>query len=86
MAIQLTKDEKKLVEYAKTAVVRYNKKRHSTGGIDTLYAFVMPDSGKIYDGACLESTISTGVICGERHAIANMILQETYNAKIKSIV
>jgi cytidine deaminase len=83
---QLTKDEKKLVEHAKKAVVKYNKKRQSKGGIDTLYSFVMSDSGKIYDGACLETTISSGVLCAERHAIANMILQETYSAKIKSVV
>ena len=86
MNAHLTKDEKKLVEHAKKAIIKYNKKRHSNGGIDTLYAFVMSDGGKIYDGACLETTISNGNICGERHAIANMILQETYNAKVKSVV
>jgi len=87
--MKLTKDEKKLVEYAKKAVVRYNKKRHAKGkhewNVDTVYAFVMSDTGKIYDGACLETTVSGGV-CAERHAIANMVLNETYRAKIKSIV
>jgi cytidine deaminase len=82
----LTKGEKRLVKHAKRAVIEYSKKRHSRGGRDTLYAFVMSDSGKIYDGACLETTISNGSICGERHAIANMVLQETYSAKIKSVV
>ncbi|MFH2023991.1 MAG: hypothetical protein ABIJ10_06795 [Candidatus Micrarchaeota archaeon] len=86
MGIQLTKDEKKLVEHAKKAIIGYNKKRQLHGGIDTIYSFVMSDGGNIYDGACLESTISTGIICGERHAIANMVLAETYNAKIRSIV
>jgi len=83
-------DEKKLIEYAKKAVVKYNKLRKRKGGhqynIDTLYAFVMSDSGKIYDGACLESTISGGVICGERHAIANMVFKETYKAKVKIVL
>lgn len=86
MVIRLTTDEKKLVEYAKKAIVKFNKKRHSKGGIDSLYAFVMSDSGKIYGGACLESTISSGTLCGERHAIANMVLQETYKAKIRAVV
>ena len=86
MAISLTKHEMRLVEHAKKAVIGHNKRRHSTGGIDTLYAFVMSDSGKIHDGACLESSISTGVICGERHAIANMVLRETYSARIKSLI
>jgi len=81
-----TSDEKRLIEHAKKAVVKYNKIRKAKGGIDTLYAFVMSDSGKIYDGACFETVISGGNICGERHAIANMIINETYKAKIKSVV
>ncbi|HLC76744.1 MAG TPA: hypothetical protein VJH04_00915 [archaeon] len=80
----LTKDEKKLIEHAKEAVVENNKKRKSRGGIDTVYSFVMSNSGKIYDGACLESSI--GGVCAERHALANMILAETYNAKAKIVV
>jgi cytidine deaminase len=83
---KFTPDEKKIIEYAKKAIVRYNKKRRIKGGIDTLYAFVMSDSGKIYDGACLETTISNGNVCGERHAIANMVLKESYKAKIRHIV
>ena len=56
------------------------------GGIDTIYAFVLSNSGKIYDGACLESTIGSAGICAERLAIGNMILKETYKAKIISVV
>jgi cytidine deaminase len=78
-------DEKRLIEHAKKQVVKYNKQRHSKGGIDTIYAFVMSDSGKIYDGACLESDISAG-ICAERLAIGKMILNETYAAKVKIVV
>lgn len=84
--VAFSSSEKKLIEYAKKAVVKYNKLRKSRSGIDTLYAFAMSDSGNIYDGACFETSISSGKICGERHAIANMILNESYKAKVKHIV
>src|SRR5438045_428225 len=83
MDIILTPEEEKLVEHAKEAVVKYNKLRHSKGDIDTLYGFVLSDSGEIYNGACYEPKPT---ICGERHAIANMVLQESNKAKIKSVV
>ncbi len=86
MDIKLTPEEKTLVDYSKEAIVRYNKVRHAQGGIDTLYAFLLSDGGKIHDGACFESNLTHATVCGERHAIANMILQESYAAKIKSIV
>ena len=86
MIIKLTTDEQKLVEHAKKAIVRYNKMRRNKESIDTLYAFLLSDSGKIYDGACFESNISQATICGERHAIANMVLEEAYKSKIKCIV
>jgi len=86
MDVQLTPEEKELVEYSKEAIVRYNKIRHASGGIDTLYSFLMSDSGKIHDGACFEANVNHASICAERFAIANMILQESYKAKIKCIV
>ncbi len=84
MTIQLSKDEQKLVDYGKKSVTKYNKQRHARGGIDTIYAFVLSDSGKIYDGACLESTISAGV-CAERIAIGTMLTNETYQSKIRVV-
>ena len=86
MSSKLSSDEKKLVEHAKKAIIKYNKMRHVKGGIDTLYSFLMTDNGKIYDGACFESNLDQAIICGERHAIANMIMGEGYKTKIKSIV
>lgn len=86
MDINLTPDEKRLVEYSKEAIVKYNKTRHVNGGMDTLYSFLLSDSGKIHDGACFETKLGHASICAERHAVANMILQESYKAKIKSIV
>jgi len=82
----LTLEEKRLIEYAKEAIVQYNQIRHAHGGIATLYSFLLSDSGKIHDGACYEPNLAHATVCGERHAIANMILQESYKAKIKSIV
>jgi len=86
MTTKLKLNEQKLVDYSKKAVVKHNKLRKLKGGIDTLYSFLISDSGKIHDGACFESNIQQANICGERHAIANMILQESYKAKIESIV
>ncbi len=82
MGVDLTLDEQKLVDYSKEAIIKYNKMRHANGGIDTLYSFLLSDSGKIYEGAALEPA----VVCGERHAIANLVLQESYKAKIKTIL
>ncbi len=81
-----TSDEKRLIEHAKRSIATYNKMRKANGGIDTLYAFLLSDSGKIYDGACFEPNISHATVCGERHALTNMVLKESYKAKIKTIV
>ena len=86
MKLELAPEEKALVEHAKEAVVKYNTIRHENGGIDTLYAFLLSDSGNIHDGACYEPNLAHATVCGERHAIANMILHESYKARIKSIV
>ncbi len=86
MDIALTSEEQKLVDRAKESIVSYNKIRHEHGGIDTLYSFLLSATGNIHDGACYEPNISHATVCGERHAIQNMILHESYKAKIKSIV
>lgn len=86
MDIELTLEEKTLIEYSKEAIVKYNKMRHINGGVDTLYSFLLSASGKIFDGACYEQNLAHASICAERYAIANMVMQESYKAKIKSIV
>ena len=86
MNLDLTPEEKRLIEYSQEAIVKYNKIRHANGGIDTLYAFVLSDKEEIYDGASYEPNIDHASVCGERCAIANMVLRESYKAKIKSIV
>ena len=85
MTIKLTSNEEKLIEHAKGAIVRYNRERHARGGIDTLYGFVLSESGVIYDGAAFEPNISHATVCGERHAIANLVMNEAYHAKIESV-
>jgi cytidine deaminase len=84
--MELTSDEKKLIAYAKKAITKYNKIRHAKGDIDTLYSFVLSETGKIYDGACFEPNLQQATICGERHAIANMALAESRKTKIKCIL
>ena len=86
MDINLTPDENRLVEHAKEAIVKYNKSRHANGGIDTLYAFLLSESGEIYDGAAYEPNISHASVCGERNAIANMTMKESYKPRIKCII
>jgi cytidine deaminase len=86
MDIELTPDEKKLVDYSKEAIVKFNKMRHANGNIDTLYSFLLSEKGNTYDGASYEPNLAHATVCGERQAIANMVLQESYKGKIKSIV
>lgn len=86
MDIQLTPEEQKLVEHAKEAITKYNKQRHARGGMDTLYGFLITEDGALYDGASFEPNLAQATVCGERHAIANMVMHEGYKTKIKSIV
>lgn len=74
MDIDLNPEEKRLIEYSKEAIVKYNKIRHANKGVDTLYSFLLTDSEKIHDGACFETKLGHASICAERHAVANMIL------------
>jgi len=78
-------NEKKLIKYARNKILQYCKMRKSKGLYDIIYAFVLSDSGKIYDGAAAESNQPQAGFCAERHAIGNMLLAETEKAKIISI-
>ena len=84
--VKLTKDEKKLVAFAKKKFPEVLKKRRKKGFNDTYYACLISDSGKIYEGLPFEPKIVTGTICCERVAIANMCFNETEKARIKSIL
>lgn len=84
--IQLTPSEKRLVHYSKRAITKYNTMRHRKGNGNTLYAFLLADSGRIYDGACFEASLAHATVCAERHAIANLIINESYQSRIKALV
>jgi cytidine deaminase len=86
MNIELTPDETKLINHAKEKVVHYNQIRHQNDGLDTLYSFVLSDEGNIYDGAAFESQLAHASICAERQAIANLILNESYQGELKSVL
>jgi cytidine deaminase len=75
-----------LIKYSQEAIVKYNQIRHAHRGIDTLYSFLLANSGVIYDGASYEPNIPHASVCAERCAIATMVLMESYEAKIVSIV
>jgi len=80
-----TSDEKKLIEHARQRVLEICKRRKSRNLYDTIVAFVLSYSGNIYEGIPLELPSGIG-FCAERHAIANMILEETEKARIKILL
>ena len=83
--VKLTLDERKLVEYARGRVLEICESRKGKGLYDVTVAFVLSDGGNVYEGIPLELPSGTG-FCAERHAIANMVLNETEKAKIKILL
>lgn len=82
-----TSGEKKLIEHAQRRYPTILKKRRRNGLYDTLYACVMSDSGRIYEGIPFDSTLlGSSHICCERAAIANMCFEETEKARIVSVL
>lgn len=86
MENDLTQNEQKLVAHAKEGVARYTTQRHARNGIGTLYGFLVTTEGHIYDGASFEPNIAHATTCAERHAIANLVMNEGYDSKIESMV
>lgn len=84
--LEISPEENRLIEYSQEMVVKYNMMRHQNGGQDTLYSFLLSDSGNFYDGASYEPNIAQATVCGERCAMAAMVLHESYSAKIRHIV
>ncbi len=83
---KFTRDEKKLIDYSKKKILEYSKYRKENGLYDIIHAFVLSESGKIYDGTCFESNLPQTCICAETHAVSNMLQAETEKAKIKSLL
>lgn len=82
----MTAEELQLIEHAKLEIVRFNAIRHDRGGQDTLYSFLRSDSGSFFAGASFEPNIAHATVCAERCAIATMVLEESYSARIRHIV
>jgi len=65
--MKFTKDEKKLIAYAKRKILEYCKKYKAKGLFPKIFSFVLSKNGKIYEGASFESTLPECNICAERH-------------------
>jgi hypothetical protein len=77
----LTPEGKEVIVHSKGALVEYKQIRSVDDGINTLDSFPLSQSGKIHDGACHEPNLAHSTACGERHAIAEMILLENYTIR-----
>lgn len=86
MDTNFTPEEKKLVDFSKAKILEYVKARKNKELYDIIFAFVVSDSGSMYEGSAFEPQQPYAGFCAERHAIANMILTETEKAKIISIL
>ena len=84
--LEISPEENRLIEYSQEMVVKYNMMRHQNGGQDTLYSFLLSDSGNFYDGASYVPNITQATVYGERCAMAAIVLHESYSAKIRHIV
>lgn len=83
---ELTREEEKLVDNAKKRILEHARSRKESGLYDVLYAFVLSESGEIYEGKPFESNQPSFNFCAERHAINAMQFEETEETTIKSIL
>jgi len=86
MTVDLTKNEEEIVEYARERIMEHAKKRWENGLHDVLYAFVLSESGEIYEGKPFESSQPSFNFCAERHAINQMQFEETEESKIEAVL
>lgn len=86
MDTSFTPEEQKLIAYSKDKILKHVETRKNKELSDIIFAFVISESGNIYEGNAFEPQQPYAGFCAERHAIANMILVETEKAKIISIL
>lgn len=86
MTEDLTKSEKELVDYAIERIGEHAKNRWENDLYDILYAFVLSESGEIYEGKPFESNQPSFNFCAERHAINQMQFEETDESKIEAVL
>lgn len=60
------------VTRARERIREHARKRREAGYTDKLYAVVQSDSGALYDGIPLETSMAQFDVCAERHAINSM--------------
>lgn len=82
---ELTEKEE-LIQYARERIGEHAKKRWENGLYDVLYAFVLSESGEIYEGKPFESSQPSFNFCAERHAINQMQFEETEESKIEAVL
>ncbi|MFA4983619.1 MAG: hypothetical protein WC588_05405 [Candidatus Micrarchaeia archaeon] len=81
-----TKDEKRLVEYARADLEARLKKRRAAGLLDTLVSYAMSESGKIYSGSPTNFLQVSSCVHAEMMAIGNMRNYEGDFARVKCIL
>jgi cytidine deaminase len=84
--VSRTDKEKNLVRYAESRIREDSIKRQEQGLYDVLYAFVLSESGEIYEGIPFESNQPSFNFCAERHAINHMQLEENEESTIETVL
>lgn len=78
--------EEELIEYARERISDHARSRWEKQLYDVLYAFVLSESGEIYEGKPFESSQGQFSFCAERHAINQMQYEETEESKIEAVL
>ncbi|MFB6158530.1 MAG: hypothetical protein ABEJ95_02600 [Candidatus Nanohalobium sp.] len=86
MSDQLTEHEEELIEYARERIEEHAKNRWENDLYDVIYAFVLSESGEIYEGKPFESSQPSFNFCAERHAINQLQYEETEYSKIEAVL
>lgn len=81
-----TEGEDRLIEYAERRIREHSRIRQEEGLYDVLYAFVLSESGEIYEGIPFESNQPSFNFCAERHAINQMQLEENEESEIEVVL
>lgn len=82
----LTEQEEELVEYARERISEHSNDRWENDLYDVLCAFVLSESGEIYEGEPFESSQPSFNFCAERHDINQMQFEETEESKIEAVL
>jgi len=70
--MELSATEREFVDEARGRIRDHARKRRAAGHVDKLYAFVRSETGTVYEGTPLETSMTQADCCAERHAIANI--------------